>query len=195
MSIFAIIGALFSRSPVPAKASPAPATQEPPQPATQPGQYKPSVALIACVGAVCAQLLVTSIPQYEGVKLEGYRDMVGVPTKCMGDTSNVVVGRPYTVADCSESMSTQLVAHAAPVLQCTPGLKGHPYQLAAAVSLAYNIGVGAYCRSNIAAAFNAGKLSAACKLFPEYDMAGGKVVPGLLTRRKSEEHTCLEGLS
>lgn len=190
MSYFSMLLGLLQKPPSPVQDQTQPAPAAP----AQPGQYQPSAALIACVGAACAMILVNTVPKYEGVRYVGYVDPVGIPTKCMGDTSNVVVGQTYSVADCMDSLSKQLIEHAQPVLACTPDLANRPEQLSAAVSLAYNIGAGAYCNSNIAKAFNAGNWLAACKLFPEYDMAGGKVLPGLVTRRNDEMQTCEVGL-
>ncbi len=116
----------------------------------------PKKTLVGVVGAATAALLVSIVPKFEGTKLVGYLDPVGIPTKCMGDTTNVVVGQRYSEAECRESLERQLIAHAEPVLKCTPELKGHTYQLAAAVSFAYNVGTSAYCGSATAKRFNVG---------------------------------------
>jgi lysozyme len=60
-----------------------------------------------------------------------------------------------TVEQCDARLEQQLIAHAKPVMQCVPGLKDRPNQLAASVSLAYNIGTAAFCRSTVARRFNA----------------------------------------
>lgn len=125
--------------------------------------------LVGVVGAAAAALLFSVVPKFEGVKLVGYLDPVGIPTKCMGDTRDVVVGRAYSEAECRSSLETQLIAHAEPVLRCTPGLKDRPYQLAAAVSFAYNVGAHAYCNSTTAKRFNAGDLRGACRAINESD--------------------------
>jgi lysozyme len=157
--------------------------------------------LAGVVGAAAAALLLTVVPQFEGVVLRGYLDPVGIPTKCMGDTSDVVVGKRYSEAECRESLETQLIAHAEPVLKCTPGLKGRTYQLGAAVSFAYNIGTGAYCGSTTAKRFNAGDYRGACKAMNESDSgkqqwvtSGGRVLPGLVKRRATERAICERGL-
>lgn len=153
--------------------------------------------LVALVGTITAGLLYASIPKDEGIRYVGYLDIVGIPTKCMGDTRNVVVGKRYTDEQCRESMEEQLVAHAKPVMECTPGLRaaGREYQRAAAVSLAYNIGPAAFCRSSAHRLFNAGKIREACDAFLRWNNAGGKVIRGLVLRRQRERALCLTGVA
>lgn len=157
--------------------------------------------LVGVVGAAAAALLLSVVPKFEGVVLRGYLDPAGIPTKCMGDTHDVVVGKRYSDAECRESLEKQLIVHAEPVLKCTPGLKGRTYQLGAAVSFAYNIGVGAYCGSTTARRFNTGDFRGACKAMNESDngkaqwvTSRGRVLPGLVKRRADEREICERGL-
>ena len=161
----------------------------------------PKKTLMGIVGAATAALLIYIVPHFEGVVYQGYLDPVGIPTKCMGDTHGVVVGKPYSEAECRDSLETQLIAHAEPVLKCTPVLKGRTYQLAAVVSFAYNIGPDAYCGSTTARRFNAGDYHGACRAMnesdsgrPQWVTAGGKVLPGLVKRRAAERALCERGL-
>ena len=151
-------------------------------------------SLIALVGGAAAVMLYNSIPHDEGVVLRGYRDPVGIATKCMGDTQSVVVGRAYSLDECVASMERQLIAHAEPVLRCVPGLKGRTNQLVASVSWAYNVGTGAFCRSAAAREFNAGNWGAGCQLLSKPVTARGQVLPGLVRRRQREVTLCLKGL-
>ena len=64
------------------------------------------------------------------------------------------------------------------------------YQWAAFTSLAFNIGVSAFCRSSIARKANAGDMAGACKAIGLYVYAGGRVVKGLVNRRKAEIELC-----
>lgn len=153
--------------------------------------------LIAIVGATAAGLLYTAIPREEGMVYVGYLDLVGIPTKCAGDIKNVVVGKRYTEEECRESLDRALVAHAGPAMKCTPGLhkEGLDYQRAAAVSLAYNVGVLNYCRSTVARRFNAGDIRGACDAFMMWRFAGGREIRGLKLRRQRERELCLRGVS
>ncbi|WP_316980436.1 lysozyme [Shumkonia mesophila] len=146
--------------------------------------------LIRIVGAAAAGILCTIVPAFEGTEYVGYADVGGIPTKCMGDTTDAVIGQRYSEAECIESLETELIAHAGPVLKCVPQLEGHPYQIAASVSLAYNIGTGAFRKSTIAKNFRAGRWAEACRGFPAWNKAGGKVVQGLANRRAAERKLC-----
>lgn len=44
----------------------------------------PKKTLAGVVGAVAAGVLAVVVPKFEGVKLVGYLDPVGIPTRCMG---------------------------------------------------------------------------------------------------------------
>jgi len=67
-------------------------------------------------------------------------------------------------------------------------------QLAALVSLSYNIGTKAYAGSTVARRFSEGRWAAACDAFLLWNKAGGKVVKGLARRREAERALCRKGL-
>jgi lysozyme len=155
-------------------------------------------SLIAAIGVAAALIVSPLVTKWEsGGKqhLTAYRDIVGIWTICDGDTSNVRPGMVETPEGCERRLEAQLVAHAEPVLRCTPGLRDRPNQLAAAVSLAYNIGTAAYCRSTVARRFNAGDVRGGCDAFLMWTRAGGRVVQGLVNRRRDERSICLRGLA
>ncbi len=132
------------------------------------------------------------IAGWEGKRNDPYRDIVGVQTVCYGETR--VAMRRYSDSECSALLIKAVGDFMQPVIDCTPGLINRPEQLAAATSLAYNIGAGAYCRSTIAKRFNAGDLRGACDGFRAWVNAGGKRVQGLVNRREAERKLCLTGL-
>lgn len=186
------------------------------QPAPQPKKPIPKSPLVGLVGVGAAVMLATMIPKDEsGRKVEAtvtqqgelqvrhisgpeyrraYQDIVGVWTICDGDTKNVRAGMVETRAGCQARLERQLVAHAAPVLKCVPGLRGRDNQLVASVSLAYNIGTSGFCRSTAARRFNAGNWRGGCDAFLMWNKAGGKVVRGLVLRRERERALCLKNL-
>lgn len=174
--------------------------------------------LVLLIGAIATAGLYVSVPKHESgrtveatVQADGsvttknvagkeyltpYRDIVGVWTVCDGDTKNVKPGVKETTESCQKRLEQQLLAHAVPVMNCTPRLAepGRDYQRWAAISLAYNIGVGAYCRSSVDRYFDAGNWRAGCDAMLMWNKAGGKVIPGLVSRRKEERAICLKGL-
>jgi lysozyme len=134
-------------------------------------------------------------PQY----LTPYLDIAKVPTACDGITKGVKMGQRYTEAQCAALLEHELVVHAQGVMRCTPTLAGdgRDHQRVAAVLLAYNIGVGAYCGSTVAKRFNAGQWRAGCDAFAMWNKArvNGTLRPvaGLTARRGRERAICLKG--
>jgi GH24 family phage-related lysozyme (muramidase) len=68
-----------------------------------------------------------------------------------------------------------------------------PKSYVAFVSLTYNIGIGAFCRSTARKRLDAGNLEGACDAATWYNRAGGRKIPGLVNRRAAEHRLCLEG--
>lgn len=154
--------------------------------------------LIALVGAATAVIVTPLVSRWEGKENDPYYDIAGILTVCYGDTKDVERGRRYSDAECAERLERQLVAHAQPVLRCTPGLQGKPEALAASISLAYNIGPTAYCRSTVARRFNAGNIRGGCDAFMMWNKARvkGRLQPvrGLTNRRNDERTICLRSV-
>lgn len=144
----------------------------------------------AAAGAVA--IAAPFIAGWEGKRNDPYRDIVGVWTVCYGETRANM--RRYSDAECMEMLQRETGDFAEKVLQCTPSLQSRPYQLAAATSLAYNVGVGAYCRSTADRQFDAGDWRGGCDAILLWNKAGGRVVQGLVNRRKAERQLCLQGL-
>jgi lysozyme len=171
-------------------------SKPPIQPMEQP---KTSIGgvLTAVVGVAAAAGLLISVPQDEGTRYVPYFDSVKILTVCNGDTENVVAGVRETPESCQRRLERQLVRHARGVMACTPRLAqpGRDNQRWAAVSLAYNIGVGAYCKSSIDRHFDRGEWRAGCDRFLVWNKAGGRVIRGLTERRKRERAICLRGLA
>lgn len=184
-------------------------------PAFTKGAKPLGAALAGVVGMVAALGLFTATPQVESGRtvqataqadggiavrhvagpqyLHAYQDVVGVWTACDG-VAYVKRGATFTPDQCNAMLEQQLVKHAEGVMACTPGLRpaGHDHQRIAAVLLAYNIGVGGYCRSTVARRFNAHDYRGACDAFLLWNKAGGRVVKGLDNRRRRERSICLQ---
>lgn len=148
---------------------------------------------VAGGGIVAALLLaVPLIGKWEGKRNDPYLDIVGVPTVCYGETR--VEMRRYSDAECKAMLQGAVKGFAEPVARCTPMIADRPYQLAAATSLAYNIGVGAYCRSTADRRFEAGDFKGGCAALKFWNKAGGRFVQGLANRRAEEYRLCMVGL-
>lgn len=161
-----------------------------------PGKLAASAALVALLGAGGAALYLDTVADYEGYVPYGYRDPVGIPTKCFGDTENVVLGKEYTRDECVRSINEHGYEIAKPVMRCIPNLAGMPDKVKASVlSMSYNIGPGAMCKSTVAQYMRAGQWERGCRRMAEiYRKAGGRDLKGLVNRRRTESEMCLEGL-
>ena len=126
--------------------------------------------------------------------LRAYLDIVRVPTACDGITKGVKIGQTYTEAQCTALLERELIEHAEGVIACVPQLYARPNQAAASVSLAYNGGVGGFCRSTAARLFREGRWREGCNALLMWDKAGGKVVRGLTLRRQRERDLCVADL-
>lgn len=156
-----------------------------------PPSKKPS-KLVTLIGAPAALLTVAIVGQFEGKRNDPYFDIVHVQTVCYGETR--VEMRRYSDAECKAMLADGLADFAKPVLERNPELLGHDNQIAAATSLAYNIGAANYRKSTVARKFSAGDWKGACNAFMLWANAGGKRVQGLVNRRSAERALCLKGL-
>lgn len=140
--------------------------------------------------------------------LDVYLDVVGVATACDGLTTDpqgnkLRVGQKFSEEQCSLMLEQALIAHAERVMACSPGLtisrdyateKQRQGPRFAAISLGYNVGTAAYCRSTARRLFNAGQYKAGCDALLAWNKAGGRVLRGLQLRRERERAVCLKGL-
>jgi lysozyme len=135
------------------------------------------------------------VGSFEGLRTTAYRDIVGIPTVCFGETRGVKMGDSYSVEECKEMLGDALVEFETGMRKCLRApdkVPDKPY--VAFLSLAYNIGNGAFCKSSVARFANAGDLKQACNSIPLFNKAGGKVVKGLVRRRAEEQKLCLAGI-
>lgn len=168
-----------------------------PQPAApKPLTVKQKTAGAAGLAATLAlSLAVAGLKPDEGKVNHTYLDIVKVPTECYGHVDyRSAVGTPFSDTQCETLLSTDVNVKLQAVEKCTPVLKSHPYQLAAATRLAFNIGQGNYCKSGTARTFNSGNLKLGCQRFSGWVKAGGKIINGLVQRRKREIAQCMTGL-
>ncbi|WP_422377434.1 lysozyme [Roseibium sp.] len=142
-----------------------------------------------------AVLAVAFVGMWEGLRLTAYRDVVGVPTICYGETHGVQMGDKYGRADCDAILLTSLMKHEAGMRRCLRDPDSIPEKsYVAFVSLTYNIGVNAFCRSTARKRLDAGDLRGACDAATWFRKAGGRTIRGLINRRMAEHDLCLEGV-
>lgn len=138
-------------------------------------------------------LALPMVSSFEGLRKSPYYDIVGVRTVCYGETRGVE-NRVYTKAECDNMLSGGLKDFYTAMDPCLPD--DLPARSTAMfLSLGYNVGTNAVCRSNtIQRAFAKKDYRTACNAINLFNRAGGKVIPGLVKRRGIEAEQCLEGL-
>lgn len=176
--------------------------------------------LVAAIGGIAALGLMTSTPLEESGRtvaatarpdgtvaiehlrgreyLRAYADAVGIWTICDGLTRGVTRVSVETREGCARRLEAELLRHADTVLACVPELAApeRDHQRWAFVSLSYNIGSAATCRSTAARRVRAGDVRGACDAFGRWVKAGRplRTLRGLLRRRAKEREICLTGL-
>lgn len=142
---------------------------------------------------ICAACVAT----FEGLRTSTYFDVGGIPTVCFGETRNITPGDKYTPQQCREMLGDRLVTDFGPAVDRCIRHELPPERKAAYTSFAYNVGVGAFCKSSIARKENAGDVIGACDALLLYNKinVGGVLIysPGLANRRKQERALCLTG--
>lgn len=128
-----------------------------------------------------------------------YRDIVGIPTLCFGETRGVRLGDRATDAECRQMLQRRLSGDFRAGLhryfsEETKTFRLTPQRDAAYVSLAYNVGQRGAGRSTATRRLNSGDIEGGCTALGWWNKAGGRVVRGLVNRRAEEMALCLQGL-
>ncbi len=127
---------------------------------------------------------------------EGYRGEAYIPVK--GDVPTIGFGTTDGVKPGDRIEPVQaLVRKLADVQRFEGALKEcvrvplHQYEYDAFMSLAYNIGPGAFCGSTLVRRLNAGDYTGACNEILRWDRFRGEPLRGLTLRRQAENRQCL----
>lgn len=127
----------------------------------------------------------------EGCRLNAYKCPAGIWTIGYGHTKNVKAGDTWTQEQADKALEQDIETYRKAVLIACPALADGPNRLAACISLAYNIGTGAFASSSVARYIRRGEYRAAADAFGLWVNAGGKKLPGLVTRRQREKEVFL----
>lgn len=141
---------------------------------------------------------------YEGNFPIGYRDPVGTPTDCVGETGpDVVVGKQrFTFEQCLARYQPRLARNWTDGLSYCIHRDVTLPQGAALISFADNVGIQATCASTMVRMLNAGAPPVQwCAQMDRWNKATLPIVrmmivlPGLTKRRASEHAMCLGNVS
>jgi len=131
------------------------------------------------------------IATHESYRERAYIPVPGdVPTVGFGTTEGVKMGDSIT----PERALVRLLADANTFEKAVKSCVKVPlyqYEYDAYLSLTYNIGSGAFCKSTLVKKANAGDYTGACNEILRWNRAGGKVLKGLVKRREAEHAQCL----
>lgn len=134
------------------------------------------------------------IKQFEGCVLTAYPDIRGIWTIGWGTTGpGIQEGLTITQA----TADAMLVGHIREVaLDVTPLVRLIPNQnqFDAIISLAYNIGVGAFKSSTLLKCLLNRQFDLAADEFLKWDHSGGQVIAGLFNRRTAERSLFLQAI-
>lgn len=148
------------------------------------GRLKPTLL------ALSASALV-GIAAHEGYRGEAYEPVKGdVPTIGFGTTEGVEMGDRITPERALVRLLQDANKFEKAVRRCAP-VPMHQYEFDAYVSLTYNIGEGAFCKSTLVKKLNAGDYEGACEQILRWDRFKGRPLPGLTKRRQQEYEQCL----
>ncbi|WP_336812270.1 lysozyme [Bosea sp. MMO-172] len=167
-------------------------------------------ATLAIAGAATAISLTTTalIVPWEGLVTTSHWDRYAkIWDICIGETrvdgKPVRPGMSFTPAECKAMLNKRIVKdYYLPLTRCISGFDAKPKSWqAVAISVSYNVGVGAVCKSTAAVLAREGRYRESCEAFTRFNRAGGQVVEGLRRRREDgdaqrigERELCLEGL-
>ena len=130
------------------------------------------------------------VAPWEGKENKAYKDIVGIPTICFGETLGVKMGDYRTDAQCEQSLAKELSSY-------NKSMKKHvkvilqPYEEVAYTSFVWNLGETNFKNSTMLKKLNAGDHIGACNELPKWNKAGGVEVKGLTNRRFHEREVCL----
>lgn len=111
-----------------------------------------------------------------------------------GDIPGLKVGDHISKANAQALLADKLATKYLPPLRiCIPAFDKMPQpRQVAFLDAAYNLGYAGVCRSSMTRRINEGDVKGACAAFMLYTRANGRVLPGLVRRRKAERALCLQ---
>lgn len=170
----------------------------------------------AAIGGVMIVLaspyLLDGTKKEEGRVKTAYRDIAGVWTVCDGITGpDVVRGKTYSDAECNALTIRHMEAHGSALLDCIH-VRITQTMYDGLAKWAYNVGVGAACKSTAIRLINAGQYAQGCEAIKLFNKARDSSQPkvrnpatgemeyplvevrGLTLRRGRESAECARGI-
>lgn len=109
----------------------------------------------------------------------------GVPTIGFGCTEGVKLGMVWSAGEAEAALRREIAKFETAVTKSVT-VEINQNEFDAMVSLAYNIGAAGFAKSTVLKRLNKGDRSGAATAFEMWKSGGGRVLPGLVSRRKRE---------
>lgn len=143
--------------------------------------------------------LVLSAASLTGIAVhEGYRDRAYIPvagdrpTLGFGDAQGVKLGDKTDPIRALIRLNQQAEMFQQEMRQCIGNVPLYQHEWDAYVSLTFNIGSGAFCRSTLVKLLQQQNYTAACAQILRWDRFQGKPLAGLTKRRVDEYNKCIK---
>lgn len=148
-------------------------------------------ARIAISALALSATALVGIAVHEGYSPIAYRPVPGdVPTIGFGTTDGVKMGDRIDPVQALTRKLADVQRFEGALRQCVR-VPLHQHEYDAFLSLAYNIGPGAFCGSTLVRLLNAGDYAGACAEILRWDRFRGEPLRGLTLRRQAENRQCL----
>jgi len=128
---------------------------------------------------------VALVKKFEGCKLKAYLCPAQIPTIGFGHTHGVKLGDRCTQEQADKWLLSDLNATERTINEFVT-VKITQNQRDALASFIYNVGPGAFKNSTLARKLNNGDYTGAAAEFAKWTKAGGRTLPGLISRRAAE---------
>lgn len=139
------------------------------------------------------EIIIALLKHFEGCSLTAYRCPAGIWTIGYGETLGITEGMVWTQAKAEAQLRERAgVFLLATVKRCPALHLATPERIAACVSLAYNIGVGAFGASSVSRFTMRQAFIQAADSFLLWNKAAGRVLRGLTLRRGIERSHYLQ---
>ena len=131
------------------------------------------------------------IKKYEGLALHPYRCPANIPTigygSCYGlDGKRLTMDHRMITPTEADHLLRREVRHAEVQVARLLKVSVTENQFSALASFTFNVGGGAFQSSTLKRKLNRGEIESAAKEFHRWKYAGGRVLPGLVKRRRAE---------
>lgn len=130
----------------------------------------------------------------ESCRRDPYVCPAGVITDGIGNTHGVKPGVRKTDEQIAKDWQANILEAEKCVNAYGNGKSLSDNTFSAVTSITFNCGCGTMRTSTLFKKLQQGEIKQACEQFPRWVYGGGKVLPGLVTRREAEKQLCLDGI-